>query len=115
MQPPPDMSGAPPSPAPDPNQAKKPSSGLYVTVPLASLAMPGEDEIMNNPGMGDTVQFHAEGKVDKIDGDNAVVCIDAVNGKPVSDQASKVNDTPQQGADEQYAQLQSDASQMPRM
>lgn len=84
-------------------------SGPTMTVPLSSLAMPGEDEQMNNPSQGDQVQFHAEGKVVSVEGDNAVVSVETVNGKPLTAKAAAVTDTPNEEAE--YAALRDMASQ----
>lgn len=86
-----------------------PTTGASITVPITALAMPGEDEMMNNPGVGDMVHFHVEGKVGKIEGENAVVNLETVNGKPVTQEAAKVNDTPEQ--DDEFEQLKSMAAQ----
>lgn len=83
-------------------------AGQKVYVPIASLAMPGEDDHMNNPEMGDTVEFHAQGKVTSIEGDKACVELATVNGDPVSAEASATNDTP--GGDE-FAQLRQESAE----
>lgn len=94
---------------PTPNPAPKPKApmGPQISVPLKSLAMPGEDEQMNTPGMGDVVEFHAQGKVASIQGDNAMVALETVNGDPVTPAAAATNDTP--GADE-FAQLRQESA-----
>ena len=91
-----------------PNPPMQKSSAMAeVCVPLKSLAMPGQDDQMNNPEMGDTVEFHAQGKVARIEGDNAYVSLETVNGEPVTAEASKVNDT---AAPDEYADLQQQAA-----
>ena len=97
-------------------QAKPEAAGMEICVPIDSLAMPGQDEKMNNPGVGDPVQAQVEGTVSRIEGESAYVSVKTVNGKPVTPEAAKTSNTP--GADEngdnEFAQLQSDAAQQPR-
>lgn len=62
-------------------------------VPLESLAMPGEDEKLNNPEVGDPVSYQVEGKVTRISGEMAYVAPATVNGKPVTPEAEATNDT----------------------
>jgi hypothetical protein len=52
-------------------------------VPLESLGVPGEGEAMENPEVGDRVDYTVEGKVTRIEGGKAYVLPEAVNGKPV--------------------------------
>jgi hypothetical protein len=47
-------------------------------VPLAALALEG-----TAPGVGDAVEFTVGGKVARIEGDMAVVAIEALNGEPL--------------------------------
>lgn len=106
-----EMGDMPSEPMPE-TQAEK-SSGMEVVVPLASLAMPGEDDKMQAPSVSDPVQFQAEGKVISIDGDNARVSIEAINGKPIDAEAAKTKSTPEEvdkGEDAEFAQLKSDAA-----
>ena len=79
-------------PTPSPTKPKAPM-GPTVRVPLKSLAMPGEDEHMNNPEIGDTVDLHAQGKMASIEGDMAVVSLETVNGDPLTPDAAATNDT----------------------
>lgn len=80
-------------------------------VPVASLASPGEDEQMQTPAVGDLVQYQKEGKISRIEGDNAYVTVQSVNGKPVSKEAEAKTDSPD-GTDAEFSQLQSEAAQM---
>ncbi|MDE2099806.1 MAG: hypothetical protein KGL39_21315 [Patescibacteria group bacterium] len=64
-------------------------------VPLEALAMPGQDEKLNTPDVGDPVSYQVEGKVTRIEGDMAYVAPETVNGKPVTVEAAKTNDTPE--------------------
>lgn len=56
-------------------------------VPLTSLAMPDESEQMQQPAVGDNVQYNVEGEISRIEGDNAYVKKTAVNGHTI--EASK--------------------------
>lgn len=79
-------------------------------VPVSALAQPGEDEQMNPPGIGDVVQYQKEGKVTRIEGDNAYVKVQAVNGKPVTAEDAKTKDTPEMNSNNEFAQLQEAAA-----
>lgn len=110
----PDLDGPAPTPSEmansDSTMPVGASSGaITLTVPLSALAMPGEDEQMNNPAKGDPVHFHVEGKVSNIMGDTALVSVETVNGKPLTAKAAAVNDTPNEEAE--YAQLRDMAAQ----
>ena len=80
-----------------------------ICVPSKSLAMPGDDDKLVNPEPGDTVQFNVQGRVSRIEGDQAYVAIDTVNGDPVTDKAAMTND--EAPADE-YAGLRAQAGKM---
>ena len=90
-----------------PSPPKKATTGPTIYVPLKSLALPGEDDQMANPEIGDTVEFHGQGKVSSIEGETACVSLETVNGDPVTQEASAVNDT--EGADE-FAQLRQESA-----
>lgn len=51
-------------------------------VPLSALQMPDESEQMQAPEVGDKVQYTVEGTVARIDGDEAYVDRDTINGQP---------------------------------
>ncbi len=78
-------------------------------VPLAALAMPGDDQTMNKPAEGDPVEFRVEGKVTRIDGDNAYVMPDSINGQPAK--AEDPDKPKPDDADQEFAQLKDMASQ----
>lgn len=71
-------------------------------IPTKLLAMPDEGEQMQEPAVGDKVQYSVEGKVSRIDGENAYVTKTAINGQ-------KIEDKPQ----DDMAALESSAKEMP--
>jgi hypothetical protein len=90
---------APMAPKADGSQAEH---SVEQCVPLAALAMPGEDEQMNTPSQGDMVEYRVEGKLTRIEGDNAYVMPDTINGKP----AKPEEGTPKpDDEDQEFAQL----------
>lgn len=94
------------SPMP-PEPSAMPSS--EVCVPLSALASPGEDDQLQTPAVGDRAQFQSEGKISRIEGDNAYVTVESVNGKPVTKEDEATHDTPEQDTNAQFEQLQSEA------
>lgn len=70
-------------------------------VPLQALEMPGEDEQMNTPEVGDPVNYQVEGKVTRIEGPNAYIKRTTVNGQPVSKEGEMTNDDDSQSEREQ--------------
>lgn len=98
---------APTMPAGEPKAA----GGMEVPVPLEALAMPGEDEMMESPAVGDPVQLQAEGKVTRIEGEMAFVMVKSVNGHPVSAAAAKTTDMPDHDGDNEFAALRNEAAQ----
>lgn len=94
--------GMPPEPAP--------MGGMReVCVPLGALAMPDEEQQAQPPAAGDQVQFNAEGKVTRIDGDNAYVELSHVNGQEVPEAAT----TPAPTEDQELAGLEEEARNQP--
>ena len=108
----------PPEAMADPSTPKPaaPTGGNEFPVPLSALAMPGEDEKMNAPGLGDPVQLQAEGTVTRIEGETAFVSVKTVNGQPLTAEAAKTANTPNadENGDNEFAQLQSEAANMPQ-
>jgi poly(3-hydroxybutyrate) depolymerase len=98
-----------PMETPDENSITPQSSSTEVCVPLSVLAAPGEDDQMNNPAPGDVVQFQSEGQVTRIEGDNAYVNVQSVNGKPLTANDAKTKDTPEADNDQEFAALQQEA------
>lgn len=91
----------------------KPMSGGEWCVPVTALQMPGEDEQMTTPGVGDKVQFQAEGTLTRIEGDNAYIKPEAANGKPLSTEAAATKDNTEPEAE--YASLRGEAEQQGMM
>ena len=79
-------------------------------VPVSALSQPGEDEQMNPPSVGDLVQFQKEGTVTRIEGDNAYVKVNSVNGKPLTMEDAKTKDTPEMNSNREFSQLQEEAA-----
>jgi hypothetical protein len=73
-------------------------------IPVAALAMPDESEQLVNPERGDRVTYTVEGTLDRIEGDKAIVKVDAVNGSSVADAEPKES--------ERYEDLTSEATEM---
>ena len=96
-----------------PAGASEASGGMEVPVPLEALAMPGEDDKLQNPAVGDPVQLMSEGVVTRIEGDTAFVAVKSVNGKPLNAEAAKTTNTPDEDGDNEFAQLKSMAQQQP--
>lgn len=103
--------------APADDMADMPAEGMDETKPmdhsedcvsLEALAMPDESEQMENPAVGDKVQYTVEGTVTRIEGGNAYVKKRAVNGKKVEDTAEKPEGEPT----DDMASLENDARSM---
>jgi hypothetical protein len=69
--------------------AEKSSMGMEDCIPLNILAMPDEGDQMQEPAVGDQVQYSVEGKVTRIEGGQAYVQKTAVNGQKIEDEAPK--------------------------
>jgi len=52
------------------------------TVPLSALKMPDDQEQMTPPEVGDEVNYQVTGKVVSINGDQAVIERETINGQP---------------------------------
>lgn len=90
---------------PETAEAESEHEGMEDCVPLTSLAMPDENEQMQQPAVGDRVQYNVEGEITRIEGDNAYVNKTAVNGQTI--EASKPETT------DEMANLESMAKSMP--
>lgn len=81
-------------------------------VPLAALNLPDEQQQMQAPEQGDKVQYTVEGTVSRIEGDNAYVSREAINGVPVKPDSQEpenpAEDLPEKAgsADQGMAELQ---------
>ncbi len=71
------------------------SASMEDCVPMDALAMPDDKEQMQPPSVGDNVQYNVEGKVTRIEGNNAYVQKTAINGQKVEDNPT----VPDEGAD----------------
>lgn len=74
------MAGA--MPAPEMGMGAAPMS--EICIPMASLSMEGEDMKSVAPVVGDPVDFTATGTVSRVEGGNAYVSLETVNGEPVA-------------------------------
>lgn len=91
-----------PAPFDGERPAPEPVMGMAeICVPVSALAMPDEGDKMQNPRPGDSLQGTWEGKLSRIEGDNAYVSLTAVNDEKL--------DKPQ----DDFGELQSMAAQMP--
>ena len=79
---------------------QKGGPGEMQRVPLAALATPDEGDQMANPEVGDMVSYQVEGKIARIDGDDAFVTAEKVNGEPL-DEAPGEQKTEDQAGNEQ--------------
>lgn len=86
-------------------------------VSLKSLAMPDADngDQMANPEVGDKVQYQVEGTVTRIEGENAYVKRDSVNGEPVEGPADGDNEDEPDADDQERTELGGMAGQMGAM
>jgi len=75
-------------------------------VPVSSLAMPDPDngDQMATPAVGDRVNYTVEGTVTRIEGEDAYVKRETVNGQPVADDEGGSDDQAGQGGDDEDAQ-----------
>lgn len=79
---------------------------IEVAVPLASLAIPDEQENMAAPEVGDKGQAPMEYTVTRIEGENAFITLDAVNGQKLGTEKTPTDD-------DETGQLQQMAAGMP--
>lgn len=70
-----------------PKAAASPEAGASgqntFTVPVESLAQPDDQEQMQTPEQGDSVNLQVDAVVESIDGDMATIKVNAINGKPL--------------------------------
>ncbi len=75
-----------------------------VCLPASSLVA-GDNEGMETPAVGDPVDFTATGTVSRLEGDNAYITLESVNGDPIaSESAEPASSEP--NADDLMAQAQ---------
>lgn len=91
-------------------EGEMPMGGMReVCVPLRALAMPDESEQMEPPAVGDAIQFNGEGKVSRIEGDNAYVTLSAVNGQELPREKAA-----EPSEEQEYASLEEAARNQPQ-
>lgn len=78
--------------------------GNEICVSLAALSQPDEQDQMEPPAVGDKVQANIEGTVSRVEGDNAYITLEAVNGQEVKGG---------EAAPDELGELQSMAQNMP--
>lgn len=93
-----------------PDDGQSPSTPQQVRIPLSALAQPNQEDVMETPGAGDTITFTVDGTLDKVDGDYGLVTPNAVNGKPLEEEAQEP--TPEDTTDTEGDDLQNEAQQM---
>jgi len=76
-----------------------------ICVPTAALAMPGEGEGQATPpAMGDSVDFSGTATVSRIEGEEAYLQVETVNGQPVKQDTAQ-----EENMDQEEAALRRDA------
>lgn len=75
-------------------------------IPVSLLAMPDEGEQMQTPAVGDKVSYNIDGTVTRIEGDQAYIKRDAINGQKVDGAEPKTEES-------EMAELEQMATQMP--
>lgn len=83
-----------------------------VCIPLKALAQPDDQDQVQTPAVGDSVNFSTDGTITRIDGDNAYVKASAVNGVPLDDGSDEVQNPDSQTPDSEGTDLQGIAQQM---
>lgn len=79
--------------------------GPEFCVPLDSLSMPDDKDQMTPPEVGDVVNAQVEGKVSRIEGENAYVVATSINGKPIGEEEA-AEPSPEDQDQAQLAELQ---------
>lgn len=78
-------------------------------VPLSALNLPDDTEQMQAPEEGDKVQYTVEGTVTRIEGDNAYIKRESINGQPVEGDSNEP-ENPAEDAQEQGEEPGQEAS-----
>jgi len=102
----------------DANEAAEPGEAAPVgelCVPTQALAMPDEQDQLATPEPGDVVTLQVEGKVSRVEGDNAYVTPSSVNGQPIGEKKPAEPVAPEQQDQADYSQLQDMAQQQGSM
>lgn len=79
-------------------------------VPVKALAVPEEGEQLVAPEVGDRVSYTIEGKVTRVEGEQAYVQPETVNGEAIAD--AKPEPTAEQQEAGAYAQLEEEAGKL---
>jgi hypothetical protein len=109
--------GAAPGYSDDAPKSDEPMGSGEDCISLSSLAMPDAEngDQMANPTVGDKVNYQVEGTVTRIEGDNAYVKRETINGQPVDDEDSEAGEdpnAPDSDDDQEREQLGGMADQM---
>jgi hypothetical protein len=81
-------------------------------VPLSALSMPDDQEQMTPPAVGDQVSYQVEGKVTRIEGDEAYVQPTSINGQALPDKEEETPEpSPEEADQKDYSDLQGIAQQ----
>lgn len=85
-------------------------------VPVEALAMPDEGEQMETPDVGDLVNYQVTGKVTRIEGGQAYVKRETVNGQEIhAEPDADDKGGPSDGDADNMAALEADAKAMDQM
>jgi hypothetical protein len=109
----PDLAGPAPTPSEMGMEMQPPASNSVAedAVPADSLAVPGDDQKMTAPEVGDIVQYTCEGNVTRIEGDRVYVARTAINGTEVTADAPPG----EPDGDEAFKELSAMAESMPEV
>lgn len=81
-------------------------------VPVSALSMPDDQEQMANPEVGDVVTYQVEGKVTRVEGDEAYVQPTSINGHELESQEEEQQEPTEDEKDQaEYSDLQNMAQQ----
>jgi hypothetical protein len=83
-------------------------------VPASALAMPDEQEQMTNPEPGDVVDLQVQAKVSRIEGENAYIVPESINGQKLPEAGAEAEAPgPEEQDAAQFGELQDMARQQP--
>lgn len=93
-------------------EGEAPMAPGELCVPLAALAQPDEQEQMQPPAPGDKATAQIDYTVTRVEGDNAYITLDGVNGQPINNGSPSDQAAPGTGPAD-LAQLKQQAAAMP--